>query len=209
MTHLPDADLVRRCLEREAGAWETLVDRYADLVYGIARRSGLDGARSEDLVQDVFLVLLKNLRRLRRHDRLMGWLVKAAKREAWRARRRDKASRAREEDRSRPESDPGPRPEDVLVSEEQRHLVRQAMLSIDARCRRLLDALFLRGEADYRQVGEELGMAVGSIGPTRKRCLEKLLGALEAHGIPPPPVSGVPPAASRGLDPDGSEKGTP
>ncbi len=204
---LSDADLVARCLDRESGAWEALVDRYADLVYGIARRSGLDGGRAEDLVQDVFLTLLKNLRRLRRHDRLMGWIVKAARREAWRARRRDKAARAREEDSSRPESDPAPGPEASVVSDEQRHIVRQAMLALDGRCRHLLDALFLRGEGDYKQIGEELGMPVGSIGPTRKRCLEKLLRALEENGLGD--VSATGPAASRGVDPDGSEKGMP
>ena len=209
MKHPPDADLVRRCLEHEAGAWEALVDRYADLVYGIARRSGLDGARSEDLVQDVFLALLKNLRRLRRHDRLMGWIVMAARREAWRARRRENATRAREEIRSRPEQDPAPGPEQALVSEEQRHVVQRAMSSLDTRCQRLLDALFLRGEGDYKQIGDELGMAVGSIGPTRKRCLEKLLRALDEQGISDVGVSTSPPAASGGVEPPGSEKGAP
>ena len=198
-----DPDLVARCLSRERGAWEALVDRYSDLVYGIARRAGLDGAAAEDVVQDVFLALLKNLKRLREHDRLMGWIVKTTRRASWRAARRSKSVRAREEASSKPDHDAGALPDDVVEAEERRHLVRRALTALESKCQRLLDALFLREVGDYRQLSAELGMPVGSIGPTRKRCLQKMLQELEVLGFPHPDVSGQPASASSEGGPTG------
>jgi RNA polymerase sigma factor (sigma-70 family) len=203
MNPVADTELIARCLDKDAGAWQALVDRYADLVYGIARRAGLDDARGQDVVQDVFLALLKNLGRLRQHDRLMGWIVKAARRESWRVARRARSARSREEGVSRPERDVGALPADALQQEERRHLVRRAMRLIDGRCQRLLDALFLREVRDYQALSVELAMPVGSIGPTRRRCLDKLADALHEVGIPLPDVSGEDPAASGGVRPGG------
>ncbi len=203
MNPVADTELIARCLERERSAWQALVDRYSDLVYGIARRSGLDDAQGQDVVQEVFLALLKNLGRLRKHDRLMGWLVKAARRESWRVARRARSARAREEGVSRPDRDAGALPAEAVQLEERRHLVRRAMRLIDGRCQRLLDALFLRDVRDYQALSAELAMPVGSIGPTRRRCLDKLAGALDQVGIPMPDVSGGQAAASGGVRPGG------
>lgn len=198
-----DSDLVARCLVREQGAWEALVDRYSDLVYGIARRAGLDGPAAEDVIQDVFLALLKNLKRLRQHDRLMGWVVKTTRRESWRAARRFKSRRARDEASSRPDEDVAPLPDVVVEEEERRHFVRRALAALESKCQRLLDALFLREVGDYQALSVELGMPVGSIGPTRKRCLEKMLRELEALGFPHPEVSAAGGSASGVLGPPG------
>jgi RNA polymerase sigma factor (sigma-70 family) len=202
-----DTELVSRCLKRERGAWEALVDRYADLVYGIAKRTGLDGAAAEDVVQEVCLLLLKNLHRVRNRERLTGWIAKTARREAWRTARRQRAARAREARTSAPDLDVAPLPDEVVAEMELRHLVRQALDTLDPRCRELLDALFLRGETDYRQLGEELDMPIGSIGPTRRRCLDKLLPALDALGLSPPDVSGGRSSASRKAGPRSRKKG--
>ena len=201
MNPVADTELIARCLARKRSAWQALVDRYSDLVYGIARRSGLDDAQGQDVVQEVFLALLKNLGRLRKHDRLMGWLVKAARRESWRVARRARSARGREEGVSRPDRDGGALPAEVVQQEERRHLVRRAMRLIDGRCQRLLDALFLRDVRDYQALSAELAMPVGSIGPTRRRCLDKLAGALTQVGIPLPDVSDDPAAASGGVRP--------
>ncbi len=203
MNPVADTELIARCLDKDASAWQALVDRYSDLVYGIARRAGLDDARGQDVVQDVFLALLKNLGRLRQHDRLMGWIVKAARRESWRVARRARTARSREEGVSRPEQDLGELPPEALQQEERRHLVRRAMRMIDGRCQRLLDALFLRDIRDYQALSTELAMPVGSIGPTRRRCLDKLAGALGQVGIPLPDVSDEEAAASGGVRPGG------
>jgi RNA polymerase sigma factor (sigma-70 family) len=202
-----DAALVRRCLAGESAAWEALVDSYADLIYGIARRSGLDDSAAEDVVQEVSLLLVRNLHRLRHRERIAGWIVKTARREAWRAVRRRHAAEARAESASRPEEEIAPLPDEVLAEEERCHLVRRALATLDERCRGLLDALFLRGDREYRELAEELDIPIGSIGPTRKRCLDKLLPALEALGLFPRDVSGGARSVSRGTGPRNRPKG--
>lgn len=198
MTPPTDADLLERCRAREQGAWEALVDRYADLVYGIARRSGLDGPAGEDVVQDVFLRLLRALERLRSDEHLMGWLVTTARRASWRAVERQRALRGRDRDGSRPDRDLEPLPDAAVAEEERRHLVRRALQQLDARCRHLLDALFLRDVVTYKALSAELGVPIGSIGPTRARCCEKLVRVLARLGIHGPDVSGSPPPGSGG-----------
>ncbi len=192
-----DAELVRRCLGREQGAWDALVERYADLIHAIARRSGLDGASAEDVVQDVFLRLFRNLRRLRDGERVRGWIAMTARRESWRVARRIRTVRERDEQASENTlRRPSPLPEDLLVQEERHHLVHRAMRALASKCRRILEALFLRESQDYRALSVELGMPVGSIGPTRKRCLEKMVGELAALNFPfDEPASRLDPAS--------------
>ncbi len=182
-----DPELVARCVDGEDDAWSQLVERYSDFVYGIARRSGLDGNAAGDVVQDVFFALCKGLRRLRQRDRLMGWIAQTARRESWRAVRRRTQVRKREEAVAAAEQTPAKLPATVLGELEDIQTVREAYGAIGERCRRLLDLLFVAEDRPpYADIGEQLGMAVGSIGPTRKRCLAELRTALEALGFQTP-----------------------
>lgn len=202
MTLPSDPDLVRRCLEGEENAWEILTTRYADLVYGVARRSGVGAADAGDVVQEVFLALLQNLKKLRNAERLLPWILKTARRQSWRTVKKARGVVARERAGARGEIVEGPLPEEELVSLEREQTVRMAFAELGERCRRLLDALFFRGEGPrYAEVAEELGVPVGSIGPTRRRCLERLERALTARGLGTPGtgVSGAPRPASRGV----------
>jgi RNA polymerase sigma factor (sigma-70 family) len=189
-----DAELVRRCLDDDASAWGLLTARYADLVYRIARRSGLDADGAADVVQEVFVALLSSLRRLRRSERLVAWIVRSARRESWRQVRRSRARHRRERAAARPEADPG-RPPDLDLSDlELQQAVGQAFGAIGERCRRLLDALFRdASESSYARIAEELGLAVGSIGSLRRRCLDELRDELArlGHAVEPPPARGA------------------
>lgn len=179
-----DAELVAACLEGSEDAWAQLVERHADLVHGIGRRCGLDAAAATDLVQEVFLALLRSLRRLRDRDHLAGWIAQTARRAAWRASKRGRARRDREEAVARPDLAAAVLPDEALADEEDVHAVRQAFGRIGERCRRLLDLLFVQDERpSYAEIGERMGMAVGSIGPTRTRCLAELESALRAVGF--------------------------
>ncbi|MGE0192780.1 MAG: RNA polymerase sigma factor [Planctomycetota bacterium] len=189
MPALPDPDLIALCLEGREEAWEALVDRYADLVHGIGRRSGLDGAAAEDLVQDVFVLLWRHLPRLRARERLAGWIAQTARREAWRRRRRGRSRVARDEAVGRDALRDDGETEDPVEAAEQRHLLRRALDTLGERCRALLDALFLRGIERYEDVSAELDMPVGSIGPTRRRCLAQMVDALADLGFPLDDVS--------------------
>ena len=177
-----DATLVARCKNGEAAAWEILVARYQRLVYAIVRRIGLDEHAAADVFQTVFMRLMEHLPRLTQLDRLQAWIVTTAKREALLQRKRGlrnvSMTRA-DDDSSEAEwdiADDAALPEDALAELQAQHQVKNAMQRLDARCRELLTLLY--GADDdkiaYEDVAAQLGMPVGSIGPTRARCLGKL-----------------------------------
>lgn len=180
-----DPELVRRCLADDPTAWTALTERYGDVVYGIARRHGLAEDTASDVVQEVFLALLKSLKRLRDAERLLAWVVRAARREVWRQVRRGRARKKREQGVARPDVAAGPKPGDTVGDDEARATVRAAYGALGERCRRLLDALFLVEEGvAYTQIAQDLGLAVGSIGALRRRCLESLRDELVRLGFP-------------------------
>ncbi len=184
MTRPFDPELVRRCLDGDESAWVALTERYADVAYGVARRSGLRATEAGDVVQEVFLALLQALPRLHRSERLLAWILKTARREAWRQVRRTRAAHAREHESARPDRSRERLPAGALAALEEEQAVREAFRGLTERCRRLLDALFFDGQRrSYAEIGRELGLPVGSIGPTRKRCLAALRALLEGAGF--------------------------
>lgn len=172
-----DADLVRACSRGDRQAWETLVRRYERLVFSVARRSGLDEDASADVFQKVFVSLVEHLNTLQQPDRLSAWLVTSAKREAWRAGRRVAAQRAvhAPEDQAAEVADTDRTAEDQVLRLEEQDLVRRAVETLEGRCRDLMQLLFYSEEPlTYAEVAARLGIAEGSIGPIRGRCLERL-----------------------------------
>lgn len=180
-----DAALVARCRRGEAAAWEVLVNRYQRLVYAIVRRVGLDEHAAADVFQTVFARLVTHLPRIAEPHRLQAWIVTTAKREVLLALRRGQrtVSMTREDDDGEESgefdvADEALLPEEALEEVQQLDGLRRALDKLDARCRELLLLLF-RDDDDkvpYEEVGQRLGMSVGSIGPTRSRCLGKLRG---------------------------------
>ena len=172
-----DADLVRACSRGDRQAWETLVRRYERLVFSVARRSGLDEDASADVFQRVFVSLVEHLPTLQQPDRLSAWLVTSAKREAWRTGRRAAAQRAvhAPEEQAVDVADTARTAEDEVLRLEEQDLVRRAVESLDGRCRDLMQLLFYSEEQlTYAEIAARLGIAEGSIGPIRGRCLERL-----------------------------------
>ncbi len=187
-----DAALVAGCLRGEAKCWEALVKRYQRLVFTIVRRMGMDEHMGADVFQTVFSRLLTHLPRIAEPARLQAWIVTTAKREALLQRRRGERtvsmtgeSEAGEETGEWDIADSAPLAEDALDQLQQLERVRQGLDRLDPRCRRLMDMLF-NNEADtplaYGAMAESLNMAVGSIGPTRARCLDKLRQFLDQNG---------------------------
>jgi RNA polymerase sigma factor (sigma-70 family) len=182
-----DAALVARCRAGDAAAWPLLVRRYQRLVYAIVGRAGLDAHAAADVFQTVFSRLVQHLPKLAQPERLQAWIVTTARREALLARRvgQRTVSLSRDDDEDGAPAfdvaDDAPLAEDALSSLQQQHRLRQALDALDARCRDLLLLLF-RDEDDkvgYEDIGRRLGMPVGSIGPTRARCLGKLRQLVE------------------------------
>jgi RNA polymerase sigma factor (sigma-70 family) len=181
-----DRELVLACRRGDESAWEALVRRYQRLIYTIPRRAGLNEDSASDVFQEVFATLFEKLDALENPERLKAWLVTTAKRKTWRLISREKGSQSFEGD---DESDANefsdlpdntPLPDEALIQLEEQHRVRVAVSGLDSRCQQLLALLFYQQEQPpYSEIAAQLGTTEGSIGPTRARCLKKLLQLLE------------------------------
>jgi RNA polymerase sigma factor (sigma-70 family) len=170
-----DRALVTKCLDGDEAAWNALIERYAPLVWAILRRCNIPPPDAEDLFQNVCIKLYGQLATLKNAEKLAGWLAAVARQEAagW-ARRRRSLSEI-------PDSlpDPGPSPEDAALIEERLFLVRAALARLPEPCRTLLTRLYSEDPPSYAELAEELKIPLGSLGPRRARCLERLKKMLE------------------------------
>lgn len=185
---LSDADLFEACREGHQAAWSTLVRRYQRLVFTIPRRAGLSQDQAADVLQGCFEKLYRQLDGIRDGGRIRAWLVTTARRETLDllddARRVvDLAATDPDDDGGDPLDrlpDPDPLPEALLGQLQEQDRVRRALERLDPRSRQLLEMLYLEEEpVPYAEIAARLGIAEGSIGPTRARCLAKLRAVLE------------------------------
>jgi RNA polymerase sigma factor (sigma-70 family) len=179
-----DKQLLLACRRGEESAWEALVDRYQRLIYAIPRRAGLDDDSAAEIFQEVFTTLFEKLNHIDDPDRLQAWLVTTAKRKTWRLiskdRRFARSDDPDDEDELAAIPDNLPLTDEQLIRLEEQHRVRLAVASLDDRCRKLLTLLFYTSEPPaYAEIAQSLGTSEGSIGPTRARCLQKMLKLLE------------------------------
>lgn len=188
--NLSDEALVLACRRGDETAWETLIERFQRLIYSIPRRAGLDEDAAADVFQNVFTSLVERLDRIEQPDRIQAWLVTTAKRETWRAvLNRNESRSAAADDESEEDildrlPDQARLPDEVLLQLEKQHAVRTAVGSLDERCNQLLTLLFYRAEPPaYAGIAALLGISEGSIGPTRARCLQKLMRILKESGF--------------------------
>ena len=186
-----DPDLIRACLRGQAAAWEALIDRYAALIYSLCLRSGLSQADAEDTFQDVCVLLLDRLGDLRDTKRLAGWLVSTTKREIWRVQGRKRPQLATELGAAEwawesAEGAFSERPDSLekdVIELENQQMLREALNRLPERCHRLLNLLYnTEAPPEYRDIADLFKMPVGSVGPTRARCLQSLRKLLEELG---------------------------
>jgi RNA polymerase sigma factor (sigma-70 family) len=184
-----DLQLVSDCRQGDQLAWEKLVRRYQRLIYAIPRRAGLSEDQAAEIFQDVFTTLFEKLNDIEEPDRLQAWLVTTTRRRTLRTisqmpvkPRPDDAGEPNDDiinntiERLRDES---PLPDEQLLILEEQHRIRTAVSQLDDRCQTLVRLLFYQREPpSYAEVAEVLGVPEGSIGPTRARCLGKLLRIL-------------------------------
>lgn len=181
-----DQQLILACRRGDQTAWELLVTRYQRLLYTIPRRAGLDEDQAADVFQEVFTTLFEKLNEIEQPERLHAWLVTIARRKTWRVIVNTKDSRRRAADDEDVEdelaalSDDAPLPDEVLLRLEEQHGVRTAVTALDERCQKLITLLFYDdAPPPYAEIARALGTSEGSIGPTRARCLEKLMRLLD------------------------------
>lgn len=178
-----DAELVQACIDGDRASWNELVDRYGRLVWSVARRYGLSEADAEEVFQNVFIIVHRKLANLREPRRLAGWLVKTAHRECYRVGVSRRPGGAADPEQQEAPAPPG---EDDVESWERQQMVRDGLRRLGGQCERLLTALFLTaGQPNYKAIADQLGMQVGSIGPTRARCFAKLEKILGDMGLGP------------------------
>jgi RNA polymerase sigma factor (sigma-70 family) len=155
------------------------------LIYAIPRRAGLNDDQAADVFQEVFTTLFQRMDGIDQPERLHAWLVTTARRKTWRYVLKQKETVSADDDGPVAQEflklpDNSPLAEDVLLKLEQQHRLRAAVADLDERCRKLITMLFYRSEVPpYAEIAASLGTSEGSIGPTRARCLEKLLRLTE------------------------------
>ena len=165
--------LVQRAAAGDSDGWDELVRRYWRLVWAVARSYGLERADAWDVTQTTWLRLAERLGTIREPGRVGAWLVTTAKHEALRV--------ARASQRTLPTDLPpvidvtgGRDADDPLLERERSTAVWQAFDSLPPSCKSLLRLLITEPVPSYVEISEVLGMPVGSIGPTRARCLSRL-----------------------------------
>lgn len=178
-----DARLVERCLAGDPRAWESIVLRHARLVSAVTRRYGLSEPDLEDVFQDVFVALVKGLPRLRDGRALRGWLVVTSDRIARAAAlrtRRERAMQIRSPEAAESVAADKPTVMATLEALEEQAVIRLALSSMPDACRRLLVALYYEDpQPGYAELARRWRMPIGSLGPTRARCVERLRKALK------------------------------
>jgi RNA polymerase sigma factor (sigma-70 family) len=160
-----------------------LVDVLTPLLWHTARAQGLTRAQAEDVVQTTWLQLVKHREAITDARGILKWLITTTRRESWavvrRSRREDITDDLGEVLDGAPATPDGPEgPEQLVVRGQEQRVLWQHFAALSARCQQLLRVIALAERPDYGQVAEALGMPVGSIGPTRGRCLAKLRQAL-------------------------------
>lgn len=177
--------LVTGALDGDEAAWSGLVDRYAGLVWVIARSHRLDRTHAADVAQTVWLKLVEHLDRIDDPRRLPGWLSTTTRRECLRVLRLGR--------REEPCAEGGwmedapvarlPQPEAEVLAGERDAALWRALDELEEPCRTLLRVMAADPPPTYEEIAQVMDMRVGSIGPTRGRCLEKLRKVMELDGI--------------------------
>ena len=172
----PITDLVTRARHGDQRAWDDLVERYAPLVWSICRRYQLKSADAEDVHQTVWLLLVSQLNKIRDPVALPGWLATTTRRECVRVLR---AARGPHADGSGPDVETIPDQQAEMADQEllvaERHAaLREALARLSPCCQRLIGKLIEDPPLTYAQISASLSIPVGSIGPLRGRCLDKL-----------------------------------
>jgi RNA polymerase sigma factor (sigma-70 family) len=176
-----DAQLVSRCRNGDAAAWNEFVERFSRYVYAITSRGfRLAQQDAEDVFQEVFARAYERLPELRSDDAVRPWLAQLTRRlciDRLRLLSRDTPS----------DADPDEREvDDVLATLDEAMAVRAALDQVGDPCREILDRFFCRDES-YRTIGDILEMPAGTIASRISRCLEKVRAELDGRNRGPQP----------------------
>lgn len=169
--------MLRLAADGEQRAWDALVDRFGQMVWSVTRGFRLDEAAAKDVSQTVWLKLIERIDTIEDPERLPGWLATTCRREAMRVARVRKRDVPTDfeydvEDKASPSLD------EMLIDDEENRFVVQAFKALDETCRELLRLMTIEPALTYEDISRATGRPIGSLGPTRARCLDKLKSAI-------------------------------
>jgi RNA polymerase sigma factor (sigma-70 family) len=172
------ASLVSAARQGSENALGQIVTELNPLLWQVARAAGLTSGDAEDVLQTVWMRLVAHLGDIHDSTALTAWLVTTTKREAWRVRAAERRQVPADQELLAEVPDQGPGSEEQIILDDQRRVLWAAIGRLSARCQELLRIVAFAPRPDYAAVGAALGMPIGSIGPTRGRCLAKLRALL-------------------------------
>jgi RNA polymerase sigma factor (sigma-70 family) len=165
------ASLVTRAAGEDPEAWNELIDRYAPLVWAICARYRLSSHDTEDVSQSVWLLLARNLGKLREQPALPGWLATTTRHECLRVLR---VTGSYDLPGQLPDDPADAGIEEEIMIAERNAALRAAFAELPAQCRKLLSLLFSDPPLSYEEISAILPVPKGSIGPQRVRCLDRM-----------------------------------
>ncbi|MET7571463.1 sigma-70 family RNA polymerase sigma factor [Streptomyces sp. NPDC005492] len=181
--------LVQSAVDGDAAAWKAIVEGLSPLVWSVVRAHRLSDADAHEVYQTVWFRFAQHLRRIREPEKTGSWLASTARNECLKVIKGlkrlmptddpqvlDRISEERTPEQSLIES------EEAAADAERIRRVWQEFEELGERCRQLLRVLMASPPPSYQDVSAGLGIAVGSIGPMRQRCLRRLRARLDARG---------------------------
>jgi RNA polymerase sigma factor (sigma-70 family) len=179
-----DTRLVRECIGGKEEAWCALISKYKNLIFSIPVKYGFSADESTDIFQAVCLDLLSELPKLRKVKALPKWIMQITAHKCFHRKQQERRTEVSDPDDKQFEQSTPARAEEILREAEDEQGLRQAMAELTPRCRQLMRMLFYDEPArPYQEIAETLGIAVGSIGFIRQRCLERLRKRLLEAGF--------------------------
>ena len=179
-----DTQLVKACLHGDEEAWSFLIDKYKALIYSIPVKYGLPPHEAADVFQATCTELLVRLPQLREPRALPKWLMQVTHHECYRWKRQQQRLVSRDADANLPEPETPAIAESLMQQTQEEQMLREAMTVLSPQCRRLVELLFFETPSrPYTEVAKTLGLAVGSIGFTRQKCIDRLRRQLEKLGF--------------------------
>jgi len=166
----------------DARAMDDLVRLLTPLLWHVVRAYGLDRSLAEDVVQTTWLTLVRRHESIADPLAVSGWLTTTARREAWRVGKQHRRADATEAENLEPLLPVHDSAEEVAAADDESRRLWGAVAQLDERCQRLLRIVAFEERPDYARIAQDMSMPIGSIGPTRQRCLGKLRTLLQSDG---------------------------
>ena len=177
------AALFVRWREGDSRAMDELVRLMTPPLWHVVRAYGLDHALAQDVVQTTWLTLVRRHETILDAQAVSGWLTMCARREAWRVGKQQRRADPTEAESLEPHLPVHESAEQTAVTDDASRRLWDAVGTLNERCQRLLRIVAFEDRPDYARIAQDLAMPIGSIGPTRQRCLAKLRAELEGAGV--------------------------